>query len=391
MNHTTDDFSSIPELSKKQLQDLFLPEEDNQWCRCIPKDKESLKCTPSSSEKSYSTKLGCERKVKDYLKKAFEKVFIRKGNVESFWDDFILNVTHKLGLTYRKARMLKVTLPSYSEAQLQQNILNPLLKEVSKAASIIPDIEEETIKTDFSIQYEIEMHEGRSGQKPAVDAMILVSKRDDKVVTVACVPVEMKKEMEVKHYSQLACYMNKLSTAEDLATNSVMVGIIIDNRQFRLAFSVYKLEGEKSSSTPLPIVCISPPIQWRSETNNLLCNSLIQPQSMLTLACTFLIGQLKRLHFSDDYQATFPGKPSAKDIIEMGDILMKNRHKMHKAIGEFDLVLKKQVEEQRNQLEEQQRKIARFEEKLKKIDEDLEIMKEALFSKKQKIDTESCT
>ena len=179
MNHTTDDYSSIPELSKKQLQDLFLPEEDNQWCRCIPKDKESLNCMPSSSEKWYSPKLGCEWKVKDYLKKAFEKVFTRRGHVESFWDDFILNVTHKLGLTYRKARMLKVALPSYSEAQLQQNILNPLLKEVSKAASIIPDIEEETIKTDFSIQYEIEMHEGRSGQKPAVDAMILVSKKDD--------------------------------------------------------------------------------------------------------------------------------------------------------------------------------------------------------------------
>ena len=201
----------------------------------------------------------------------------------------------------------------------------------------------------------------------------------------------MMKEMEVKHYSQLACYMNKLSTAEDLATNSVMVGIIIDNSQFRLAFSVYQLKDEDSISIPLPIVYISPPIQWRSETNNLLCNSLIQPQSMLTLACTFLIGQLKRLHFSDDYQAPFPGKPSAKDIIEMGNILMKNPHIMHKAMEEFDLVLKKQVEEQRNKLEEQQRKIIRFEEQLKKTDEDLEIVKQALFSKKRKIDTESCT
>ena len=375
MNHTTNESDSIPELSRKQLQNLFLPEVNIQWCRCIPKNKESLNCTPSNSEALYSRKFGCEESIKDYLVKAFEKIFTQKGHVDSFWDDFILNVTHKLGLTHSKACRLKDTLPSYSEAQLQQTILNPLLKEVSKAASIIPDIEDETIKTDFSIQYEIEMQGGRSGQKPAVDAMIQVSNKNDKIV--ACVPVEMKKEIDVKHYSQLACYMNKLSTAEDLATNSVMVGVIIDNLKFRLAFSVY--QDEESGSIPLPIVYISPPIQWRSDTNTLLCNSLILPQSMLTLACTFLVGQLKRLHFSDDYQATFPSKPSAKDIIEMGNILMKNPHIMHKTMGGFDFVLKRQ-------LEEHQRKITKLEEQQKKTDEDLETMREALFTKKQKID-----
>ena len=340
MNHetATAESASIPELSRKQLQDLFMPEEDNQWCRLVPKGKKSLECcTPSNSSTWYSMNpSGCEKDVKDYLKKAFEKIFMKRGHADSFWDEFTLNVTHKLGLTYRKTRRLNGTLASYSEAQLQQNILNPILKEVSNAASIIPDIEHETIKTDFIIEDEVEMHEGRSGQKPTVDAMIQVSNKDDKVV--ACVPVEMKIDIGIKHYSQIACYMNKLSTVEDIASY-VMVGVIIDNKQFRLAFSVYC--DKHTESVPLPIVHISPPVEWRSD--NSLCS--IYPQSMLTLACTFLIGQLKRLPFSEEYP-TLRGEPSAEDIIEMGNILIRSPHIIHKPVREVanELSLKRQVD-----------------------------------------------
>ena len=239
----------------------------------------------------------------------------------------------------------------------------PILKEVSKAASIIPDIEDETIKTDFFIQDEIELSVGKGGQKPAVDAMIQISNKDDKAV--ACVPVEMKIDMDTKHYSQIACYMNKLSTAKDVA-DSVLVGIIIDSRQFRLAFSVYY--DENSGSIPLPVVHISPPIEWRSDHSF----HSIHPQSMLTLACTFLIGQLKRVPFPKEY-STICGEPSATKIIEMGNILIKKPHVIHKPYREIEVSLKRQLEEQRK--------------KINKLEEEMETIKEAI--KRRKIDAVS--
>ena len=122
MNHTTEESGSIPELSKKQIQDLFLDQEEKQWCRVVPKDEKALDCTPSNSDKWYSKKMsGCDIDVKNHLKKAFMKIFTKRGHVESFWDDFTLNITHKLGLTYRKVHRLCGNLASYSEAQLQQN------------------------------------------------------------------------------------------------------------------------------------------------------------------------------------------------------------------------------------------------------------------------------
>ena len=91
-------------------------------------------------------------------------MFTKQGHVESFWDDFTLNITHRLGLTYRKARRLNGNLASYSEAQLQQNNLNPILMEVSKAASIIPDIENETIKQTLSFKMKLKCRKEKVGK-----------------------------------------------------------------------------------------------------------------------------------------------------------------------------------------------------------------------------------
>ena len=277
----TDGDRSIPELAKQKLEDLFSTN-PSQWCTVVPKTKEALDCTPSDSSKHYFTGQGCTKNVKDHLRKSFETIFIGRGHVDTFWEDFTLNVTHKLGLTYREVQKLNGSLKKYNEAKLKHCIINPILREVSKAASIIPDIKDETIKTNFVIEDEIEMQEGNRGQKPSVDAVIQVSNKHDMVLAI--VPIEIKLEIDTKHYSQIACYMNKLSTAEDIR-DCIMVGIIIDKKQFRLAFSVFKKD-----KVPLPIVHISPPIEWRSES----IGSIVE-ESMLILTCTFLIGQLERI------------------------------------------------------------------------------------------------
>ena len=75
----------------------------------------------------------------------------------TFWNYFAMNITHKLGLTYRE--LANGRMEKYNEAQLQQMVLNPLMRELSKAACIIPNniISDEAIKTDFLVQDEVEI------------------------------------------------------------------------------------------------------------------------------------------------------------------------------------------------------------------------------------------
>lgn len=272
----------IPVLAKQQIQELFSDTKPSQWCTLVPTDENWRDCKPSDSHKYYTRIPGCEEDVRGFLKTSFEKIFSDTGHVETFWEDFSMNITHKLGLTYREVQKLNGRHSSYSEAQLRHKILHPIMDEVSKATSIIPNIKDETINIHYEIEYEIELKEGQRGQKPAVDAVIQVSNIKDKVI--ALVPIEMKLDMGIKGYSQISCYMNKLSTAEDIR-HHIMVGIIVDKKQFRLAFSVFH-----EKNVPLPIVHISPPAAWRSDTVN--------EGSMLVLACTFLVGQLERYEYN---------------------------------------------------------------------------------------------
>jgi hypothetical protein len=131
----------------------------------VPKYKEAVKCTPSKSDQYFIKKPGCQKEVKDHLRAAFDKIFAETAHVMTFWDDFAMNVTHKLGLTYRELTNGKME--KYNEAQLQQMVLNPLMREISKAACIIPNISDEAIKTDFLVQDEIEMVPGQPARAKA--------------------------------------------------------------------------------------------------------------------------------------------------------------------------------------------------------------------------------
>ena len=335
---------SLPELSREQLLGLFSKEQATQWCSVVPNDIDSLTHTPSDSYRCYSISPGCDEVVKSYLSESFEKVFTEQGNVETFWEDFALNVTHKLGLTYREVQKMKTT---YTETKLQQSILNPILKEVSGAVSIIPNIKGETLKADFLIEDEIELQAARRGQKPTIDAVIQFSNKGGMVR--AFVPIEMKTELDTKHYSQITSYMNKLMTAEDIR-GCIMVGILIDKKQFRLAFSVFR-----SRMVPLPIVHISPPTQWRSESKGIILD-----ESMLTLACTFLIEQLKRIEF-DPRKHLQNIKLSAQSLIDMGGILLQQPHIFLTPKHESILSLTKKLEKQQKEIEQLKEKIKKLE------------------------------
>ena len=357
---------SVSELAKQQLLDLFVTSTPSQWCTVLPKCNRSLECTPSNSTEHFSLIPGCEEEVKELLKTSFEKMFTNRGHVETFWEDFTLRVTHKLGLTYREVQKRNGTLSSYSEAKLQQCILNPILREVSKAACIIPYLKEHSIKTDFLIEDEIEIQEGKSGQKPSVDAVIQLSNKKD--VAVAYVPIEMKVEIDPNHYSQIACYMNKVSTAEGIH-DCVMVGVIIDKKQFRLAFSAYC-----DKNVPLPIVHISPPIEWRSESDG-----IIFEQSMLILACTFLVGQMKRIQF--DSTKSYDSLPGTT-LIEIGKSLFDNPYKLKRLRREevSSRYLMNEVAELKLKDEKKQREI---EELKKKLENQQKLLEDEMLKRKK--------
>jgi hypothetical protein len=101
-------------------------------------------------------------------------------------------------------------------------------------------------------------------------------------------------------------------------TDSVMIGVIIDKRLFRLAFSVY-CKGD----IPLPIVHISPPIEWRSKSS---CT--VDESSLLSLACTFLTGQI---HREDIYMEDKCGGVTVfNDLQEWEKLLQKTPNELGK-------------------------------------------------------------
>lgn len=357
---------SLPELSKQQLLELFSTSEEqsSQWCTVVPKEIGSLTCTPSDSHSHYQLSFDSDNEVKEYLGKEFKEIFTQQGHVETYWVDFAINVTHKLGLTYREVQQKNGTFRSYSEAKLQQCILNPILKEVSGAACTIFSMKGETLKTDFLTEDEIELQDGKPGSKPRVDAVIQISNKDGKVKT--SIPIEMKLNLATNHYSQIACYMNKLSTAEDIR-GYITVGILIDKKQFRLAFSAFR-NRKGNPVLPLPVVHISPPIQWRSESTG-----IIVQESMLTLACTFLVGQVDRLEFDPKKHLQNPDiTVTEKNLLDMSKFLLKNPYTFLKPKHESVLSLTKKLEEQQkeiDELKENQKEIKELKEKVKELQE----------------------
>ena len=211
----------------------------------------------------------------------------------------------------------------------------------------------------------------KRGQKPAVDAVIQVTNKDGKVVSV--IPIEMKTEIKMKHYSQIACYMNRLSTAEEIQ-GCIMVGILIDKKLFRLAFSVFC-----NRAVPLPIVHISPPIAWMPEENDIQ-SPIVVEHSMLTLACTFLVGKEKRIQY--DSKKSYQHAAPETSLTEMGKILSDEPHTFPKPIqgNMADLPIKtsKKVEEQQKAIEDLTKTNSVQQEEIKKLVSEVELLKQMI-------------
>lgn len=281
-----------------KLTELFSDECEKEWSVITP-TVAGIASVPSRAASEFTIRGGCPKDVRNLLQSAFIDVLCKHSHGETFWEDFILNATHLIGLTHREHRRVP-------ESSIVDAILNPLMRRISMAVSIIPENSSDAFYLYFLVGDSIKMGRGLGGQ-PAVDAAIQIDDASHRPLSL--VPVEMKPEIiPSKHFAQIAAYMNKASTAIELSS-SVMTSIIIDVKHINFAFSPIKFDAE-SGVVPLPVVYISPPITWKEGM------FFAVPEAILIIACMMIRKSLSRLACTDD----------VKHLIAKGQALLSDCH-----------------------------------------------------------------
>ena len=313
----------------KVAQDLIssLFHENAQW-----KKLEQIKLTRTPSSKAARRNFKIEEccTIKAELKEGFDHIF-EYSHVSRFWEDLAFNMKQATGIrpiAYRKQR---------KKEHLVTNLIQPTLEKVVYSISMIPRKPTSkqlkgTVSSHLVIQDEIKM--GRaSGRPPAVDATIQINEGDTCEVLI---PVEIKVGIKPKHLYQIAAYVTKVSTANELQ-KKVVIGMIIDTNNFNLVFSPYTYHDESGIepvSVPLPIVYVSPPIVWRN-TSSFPQGQIpfsILPAALMVIACTCYF-EHERL----DYNQTINPQ-----VLATAHRLLKTKHKIEPIYDDLFRALKEE-------------------------------------------------
>ena len=319
----------------KVAQDLIssLFHENAQWKKL---EQIKLILTPSSkaAKRNFEVEQCCT--IKAELKEGFDHIFecshasrFWEDLVFSrFWEDLVFNIKQATGIcpvAYRKQR---------KKEHLVTNLIQPTLEKVVHSISMIPRKAtskqlEGTVSSHLVIQDEIKM--GRAtGRPPAVDATIQINEGDTCKVLI---PVEIKVGIKPKHLYQIAAYVTKVSTANELQ-KKVVIGMIIDTNKFNLVFSPYTYHDESGIELPLPIVYVSPPIVWTDT-----CSSpqgqipfSILPAALMVIACTCYF-ERERL----DYNQTINPQ-----VLATAHRLLNTKHKIEPIYDDLFRALKEE-------------------------------------------------
>ena len=297
--------------AEETIRTLFHDQADNDWLRL---EQRMLIPTPSkAAAENFNIKECCEIRAK--LQEGFSHIF-EHSHVSTFWEDLVFKLKRAGGIHPVATRKRQ------NEEQLVTSMIYPTMKKVVDSISIIPgkctnglnaQRPEGVVSSHLVIQDEIKMGNS-SGQSPAVDAMIQISDGNDCKVLI---PVEVKVEIEEKHLYQVAAYVTKVSTAKELE-KKVVIGIIIDKEFFKLVFSPYYFFDEtKGEPVPLPIVYVSPLIQWKETSPQTLLS--IVPAALLVIACTCYF-QLERIECDT--------KDIDSQVLDVARKLFKTRHEV---------------------------------------------------------------
>ena len=308
----------------KVAQDLIssLFHENAQWKKL---EQTKLVRTPSSraARRNFKVEECCT--IKAELKEGFDHIF-ECSHVSRFWEDLAFNIKQATGIrpvAYRKQR---------KKEHLVTNLIQPTLEKVVYSISMIPRKPTSkqlkgTVSSHLVIQDKIKM--GRaSGRPPAVDATIQINEGDTCEVLI---PVEIKVGIELNHLYQIAAYVTKVSTANELQ-KKVVIGMIIDTNNFNLVFSPYTYHDESGIELPLPIVYVSPPIVWRDSSLQGQIPFSILPAALMVIACTCYF-ERERLNYN---QTINP------QVLATAHRLLKTKHKIEPIYDDPFRALKEQ-------------------------------------------------
>ena len=195
----------------------------------------------------------------------FEK---ERSNLQntSFWRYFFHSLSFELSDGLEN--------PPSSEAEVCHQLIYPFLK---KIADFSPSIQRAEVEDERNGQeqpnvqsfYTSKLHvqyrtdpPGTKGGGRAVDFMLSGYIGDDPIYRI---PVEVKKgdiDQEGDNMRQLSLYMCSITKGDRLEKNSVQ-GILINTEVVHFAFCPYSISVDGNDDMPLPVVFISPALQWR--------------------------------------------------------------------------------------------------------------------------------
>ena len=288
--------------AKEQLLSRF---QSGIWQVIIPTSEKSLGTAPSDASKFYTVEEMDDKFsfVLQALQQGVQKLFQGRAHNVTYWTEQMSRVVFKLsGALVDTCRVEVSSHPR--EAEVREALLSPFLSAIAHSASMIPE-SGKTVEftTRFFVEQPVETSGGIPGRKPEIDYIIRGEDMQGRILYA--IPTEAKAQASLDDCKQLASYMCKLMTAKDIARN-VLVGLLIDHQDIRLAFSVFAVDD-----MPLPLTIVGPAMKWRDGV------MLVQP-TCCALALMYLFS-MERVVVTLD---------QLKELIHNTGIIMKVTEKL---------------------------------------------------------------
>ena len=250
------------------------------WYVCTPNSINAATTAPSSSNTCFSVDKVSpnDSQVVTNLVEALSKVFNCNGHQNSNWKEFALETDVSISrsvIGYRGNR---------SESQLRESLLSPVLSTITQRMTLLPQVDCVDFDSHLLPEQTVRLHDG-AGRPASVDYIICLESKER---VLKCIPIEAKQKFSVYYLKQLSSYMNKLGTCRDFE-NKVLVGLLLMEDTFHIAFSPFKWQETHKT---VPIVYVSPSIEWRS-------NMCVSSGGLLLISTMHLI-EMDRVEYPPD-------------------------------------------------------------------------------------------
>ena len=334
--------------AKKIIDTLFEDNRDAEWSKLR---QISATTTPSNSIKDFDHNYTCE--YRNILRDRFQSTFDDHAHGDTSWEELVFQIRRASGIrsfSYRR---------KVYEEQIVTSGIYPMLRKIVDAILVLPGRRWNSSNNSFSAHFivrEAVNASTRDTHSAFTDAAIQINDGDHKCR--AYIPIEAKVKAKCDDFSQLAAYITKTSTAEEIR-DKVMIGILIDKEQLHLAFSPLKYEDKSitpARTVPLPVVYVSPSIQWKSLESDSVFSTL-NPAALLIIACTCFF-DMERIVVPEDHDDL------SVSLLDIGEKILQNEpHKFSAIQHEYDEILKNQ-EKQKQELKAQREEIKMLRKKL---------------------------